>query len=272
VKEKLRDDYMVICGESRLTALKNLYANTQDEKYKLAPCYVLDFDEVDEYFIRAMILDTNLSYRGMDQTILLKVIIERYEILKRTKAYRSEMNIAQALAEEFLISRSTVYNYLCLKKLCEEAMLLLLEKRIKLQAARYLARINHDVQIMILEHFGIENINTIHMIKYLTNKDNVKLPELLKRIETAKSLVPFKTTVKVTIARHLVNKFFEFAADFNRYAIINYQGVFQTKNSKKYCNIAYNEEEIKFYLENGTIHKKHFNTVNARNIEELQRC
>ena len=116
VKEKLRDDYMVICGQSRLTALRNLYANTQDEKkYKFAPCYVLDFDEVDEYFIRAMILDTNLSYRGMDQTILMKAIIERYEILKRTKTYRSEMNIAEALAEEFLVSRSTVYNYLSLK-------------------------------------------------------------------------------------------------------------------------------------------------------------
>ncbi|MCL2321463.1 MAG: hypothetical protein FWC47_05065 [Oscillospiraceae bacterium] len=84
-------------------------------------------------------------------------------------------------------------------------------------------------------------------------------------------MVPFKTTIKVTVVRHLVDKFFEFAADFNKYAIINYQGVFKTKNSKKYCNIAYNEEEIKFYLEKGMINKDNFNIVNARNIEELHR-
>ena len=178
-KEKHLNDYTVICGQSRLTALKNLFANTQDVRYKKAPCYIVDFDDIDEYYIRAMILDSNLSYRSMDQTVLMKAIIERYTILKRTKTYRSEINVAQALSEEFLISRSTVYNYLCLKKLCEEAMVLLLEKRINLQAGRYLARVNHEVQVMILENFGIENINTIHMIKFLTSKDNIKLPELL---------------------------------------------------------------------------------------------
>ena len=272
VKEKHRTDYMVICGHSRLTALKNLYANGKNIRYKYAPCYVLDFDEVDEYFLRAMIIDSNLSYRCMDQTVLMKAIIERYTILKRTKTHRSEINIAQALADEFLVSRSTVYNYLCLKKLCEEAMVLLLEKRINLQAGRYLARVNHEMQVAILENFGIENINTIHQIKFLTNKDNMKLPELLKKIETAKDLVPFKTTVKITVARHLVDKFFEFAASLNKYAIFNFQGVFRTKDSRKYCNIAYDEEDIKFYLEKNMINMKNFNIVNARNIEQLQRC
>ena len=269
--QKNHDDYTVICGQSRLTALKNLFENTHDVRYKKAPCYVLDYDEIDEYYIRAMIIDSNTSYRSMDKTILMKAIIERYTILKRTKTYRSEMNLAQALAEEFLISKSTVYNYLCLKKLCEEAMVLLLEKRINLQAGRYLARVNHEMQVAILENFGIENINTIHRIKFLTVKDNMKLPELLEMIEKAKELVPFRTTIKITVTRHLVDKFFEFAADFNKYAIMNYQGVFHTNNSKKYCNIAYNEEEIKYYLEKDMINKNNFNIVNARNIEELHR-
>ncbi|MCL2321574.1 MAG: ParB/RepB/Spo0J family partition protein, partial [Oscillospiraceae bacterium] len=270
-KQKNHDDYTVICGHSRLAALKNLFENTQDIRYKKAPCYVLDYDEIDEYYIRAMIIDSNLSYRSMDKTVLMKAIIERYTILKRTKTYRSEINLAQALADEFLVSRSTVYNYLCLKKLCEEAMVLLLEKRINLQAARYLARVNHEVQVMILENFGIENINTIHRIKLLTMKDNIELPELLKLIEKAKELVPFKTTIKVTVVRHLVNKFFELAADLNKYAITNYQGVFHTNNSKRYCNIAYNEEEIKYYLEKDMINLENLNIVNARNIEELHR-
>ena len=271
-KEKHLDDYTVICGHSRLTALKNLFANTKDIRYQKAPCYVLDFDDLDEYFIRAMIIDSNLSYRSMDQTVLMKAIIERYNILKRTKTYRSELNISQSLSNEFLVSKSTIYNYLCLQKLCDEAMLLLLEKRINMTAGRYLARVSHDAQIMILEHFGIENINTIHMIKLLTSKKNIKLPELLKMIETAKGMVPFKTTFKIRVSRHLVGKFFEFAAEFNKYAIYNLQGVFQTKNSKRYCNIVYNEEEIKFYLEKDMINLKNFNMVNARNIEQLQRC
>jgi len=272
VKEKLTEYYTVICGASRLTALRNLFSNNQNLKYKYAPCYVLDPDEVDEYFLRAMIIDSNYAYRSVDHTTLLKAIIERYTILKRTKTYRAEINLAQALADEFLIAKSTVYNYLCLEKLCEEAMALLLEKRINLQAARYLAKVNHDVQRMILENFGIENVNTIHMIKLLTCKDDVKLPELLSLIEAAKKLVPYKVNFKVTVVRHLVDKFFELAAGFKKYVILNFEHVFKTKNSDRYCKITFDEEQIKFYLEKNMINEKNLKMVRAKNREELQRC
>ncbi len=272
VKDKRSTDYTIVCGHSRHVALKNLYANTQDNKYKFAPCFVLDYDEVDEYFVRALIIDSNLSYRTMDQTILMRALFERYEILKRTKSFRSESDIGRALADEFLISRSTVFNYLCLKKLREEVMVLLLEKRITLQAARYLARVNHDVQLMILENFGIENINIKHRIKYLTSKDNVKLPELLKRIEVANGLVPHKTTVNVTVAKHLVPKLFDVLGEFKDYSVINYQYVFNTKNANKYCNIVYDEEHVKFYLEKEILNKKAVDLVNVKNQEELSKA
>ena len=151
-------------------------------------------------------------------------------------------------------------------------MALLLEKRINLQAARYLAKVNHDVQRMILENFGIENVNTIHMIKLLTCKDDVKLPELLSLIEAAKKLVPYKVNFKVTVVRHLVDKFFELAAGFKKYVILNFEHVFKTKNSDRYCKITFDEEQIKFYLEKNMINEKNLKMVRAKNREELQRC
>ncbi|MCL2321867.1 MAG: ParB/Srx family N-terminal domain-containing protein, partial [Oscillospiraceae bacterium] len=163
------DIYEILIGNSRHLALVSLYENSQhDEKFRFAPAFILNREEVGEYFIRAMILDSNFSYRDIDQTVLIKALIERYTILKKSKNYRSESNIAETLSNEFLMSRSTVFNYLCLNKLCEEVMVLLLEKRIKLQSARYLARVNHQTQRMILEKYGIENINILHRVEFLT--------------------------------------------------------------------------------------------------------
>ncbi|MCL2323166.1 MAG: ParB N-terminal domain-containing protein, partial [Oscillospiraceae bacterium] len=53
LKRNSTEYFTVICGQSRLTALKNLYANNKNLKYKYAPCYILDNAEVDEYFLRA---------------------------------------------------------------------------------------------------------------------------------------------------------------------------------------------------------------------------
>ena len=265
------DIYEILIGNSRHLALVSLYENSQhDEKFRFAPAFILNREEVGEYFIRAMILDSNFSYRDIDQTVLIKAVIERYTILKKSKNYRSESNIAETLSNEFLMSRSTVFNYLCLNKLCEEVMVLLLEKRVKLQSARLLARVNHQTQRMILEKYGIENINILHRVEFLTAA-NVKTEEgLQQRIDAANTLVPFTTNLTITINKDLLGDYMKLNADFNENAMRNFESKFQRNNSYFYFKVGVNEEEMKYYLEQDYIDAKTLGRAKAKNFDELK--
>ena len=262
--------FEILVGHSRYLALRALFEHSKNEAYRFAPAFILSREEVGEYFARILILDSNFNYRSIDQTVLIKAIIERYGLLQKTKTYRSENNIADALSKEFLMSRSTVFNYLCLKKLCDEVMVLLLEKRIKLQSARYLSRVNHETQRMILEKFGIEQINIIHRIKYLT-KGNCKTEEQMEnRVKTANELIPFTTNISVTLNKDLVNDYMKLAADFNVEAMRNYEGKFRRGNSDYYFKVRCNEEDMKFYLEKGLVDEKTLGIAKAKTFAELK--
>jgi len=263
--------YEILIGQSRYLALKALYENSNnDEKFRFAPAFILSRQEVGEYFLRAMILDSNFSYRHIDQTVLIQAVIERHTILQKSKLYRSESNIAEALANEFLMSRSTVFNYLSLKKLCDEVMVLLLEKRIKLQSARYLARVNHKTQRMILEKYGIENINITHRIKYLTTNNARSEEQLQQSINVANTLVPFTTNLTITINKDLLGDYMKLNADFNVNAMTNYESKFQRNNSDYYFKVRFNEQDMKCYLEKDYVDAKTLGRVKAKNFTELK--
>jgi len=151
-------------------------------------------------------------------------------------------------------------------------MTLLLEKRITLQSARYLSRVNHNVQLMILENFGVEKINEIHRIKILTSKDNVKLPYLQRLVNVVNDLVPRKTQVSVTVDSRMLNKYLELVGDFKKYAITNYEDMFKTKNCNSYCKVALNSEHMRFYLEKDIVSQELLDLVNAKNSDELRKC
>jgi len=265
------DSLTIISGKSRVIAMRNLYANTKNERYLEAPAFILDYSEVDEYFLRNLIIDSNIQYRKISKNTLIMAAIERFEILKSTKMYRSDTQIVEALSKEFLIGRSTLFTYISLRKLREEVMVLLLENRIKLEPAKCLARVNQDMQLMILENFGIEYINELHRIKYLTKEDNLTLPRLLRRINTAMELVPWKTRITIVVNKYLIEPCLKYVGDFKKYAIMNFEEKFNTKNSDEYCKVAVNYEEMKYYLEKEIINKSLLDLVFAKNREELLR-
>ena len=262
--------YEILVGHSRYLALKALYTHSHDDKFRFIPAYILSRQEVGEYFIRSMILDSNFSYRTIDQTVLIKALIERFELLKKSKVFRSDLNVAEALANEFLMSRSTVFNYLCLKKLCDEVMVLLLEKRIKLQSARYLARVNHQTQRMILEKYGIEQINILHRVKFLTKGNCDTEEQMEKKIVIANDLVPFTTNLTITINKDLLGDYMKLNADFNVNAMINYESKFQRNNSDYYFKVKFSNEDMKCYLEKDYVDAKTLGRVKAKNFAELK--
>ncbi|MCL2321614.1 MAG: ParB/RepB/Spo0J family partition protein [Oscillospiraceae bacterium] len=270
VKE-MNNTYTIISGKSRVMALKNLFNNTKDLKYKFAPAFILNYDEVDQYFLRALIIDSNFSYRSLSKGVLITAAIERFKLYKKTKQFRSDTKIVEALAEEFMVSKNTIFNYLSLRKLREEVMVLVLENRIKLEAAKCLARVNLDMQIMILENFGIDHVNELHRIKYLTKQDNLTLPQLLKRIEVAKDLVPWKTKVTLIVNKYVAPKCLEMVGELKKYAITNFESKFKTKTSDKYCKVSVNYEDMKYYLEKEIISQKLIDMVAVKNYDELRR-
>jgi len=263
------DRYEILVGLSRYLAIKTLYESTKDERFKYVPAFILSREEVGEYFSRILILDSNFSYRTIDQTVLIRALIERYELLKRTKLYRSEANIAEVLSDEFLMSRSTVFNYLCLRKLCEEVMVLLLEKRIKLQSARYLSRVSHDMQRLILQKLGVQNINVIHRVKYITSMDPKTENKLDEIVAAANKLVPFWTTVKITMNKDLVNEYMKMNAEFNEYAMKNYESKFRRNNSDYYFKVRYDKDHMRYYIEKEYLDENLLRRVGAKTFKEL---
>jgi len=270
VKE-MNDTYTIISGKSRVIALKNLFNNTKNLEYKYAPAFVLDCEEFDEYFLRSLIIDSNFQYRTLSKGVLITSAIERFEMLKRTNDFKSDTKIVEAIAEEFLLSKNTIFNYLALRKLREEVMVLVLEDRIKLESAKFLSRVNHDVQLMILENFGIEHLNEVHRVKYLTAQDNISLPQLLSRIKTAKTLVPWKTKITITVNKYVAPKCLEFVGNLKKYAITNFENTFKTKNCDSYCKVSVNYEDIKYYLENEIISQKTIDLLKVKNYDELRK-
>lgn len=264
-------NFTVLSGSSRVKALYNLYKNTGDEKYLYAPCFVIE-DDIEEYFVRSLMIDVNMPYRTISKDIYVKAILERYELLKRTKAHRNEMNIAETLADEFNVSTSTIFNYLTLKNLCKEALTLISDKSLNLQSARLLSKMNLEDQLYILENVSLENLNASHKIKYLTEERRPGKKELEARVERVKTLVPFSTPVQVNTSPEMLNKFLVNVVDFKRIEIPNLSSEYARDNNHKHFSVKLNEEHMKFYKEVGLIDEELLKKVYTRNLEEIMRA
>ena len=263
------DKYSILSGKSRVLALKNLYARDKLDKYKYPICFILKEDEVDEYYLRSLILDLNFSYRTIPQEVFIRMILERYELLKRSKQFRNEFSIAEQLAEEFLMSESSIYNYLTLKKLTEEVMTLLFEKRITLQTARLLAKVNKEVQIAILENVDYKELNCKHRMEYITKDCDTSTDEIKKRIKESQDLVPHKTTFTIEIHKDALEKCTNSILDIKKDVTVTLGSKFAVKNIDEFCKVAYNKDHMKYYLEKNMIDQTVLDRLTAKTVREL---
>ena len=263
------DKYDIIEGKSRVLALKNLYKRNPLEKYRYPVCFILDSEKVDEYYIRSLILDLNFKYRAIPQDIFIRMILERAELLKRSKQTRGEINIAEVLAKEFLMSKSSIYNYLVLGKLTEEIKTLLFEKRITLQIARTFAKVSHEIQMFILENIDFKDINSFHRIKFIIGDGSVKdLDKIRGFIEKSKNIVPDKISFNVTVNKRLLSKTCETLIDLKKYAAMNYSGI-MGDNANRFCKITFDQNIMKYYLEQNLMDEKTVNKLTAKTLREI---
>jgi len=263
------DRYSILSGKSRVLALKNLYARDQLDKYRYPKCFILKEDEVDEFYLRSLILDLNFQYRTIPQEILIRMILERHSLLKKSKQFRGESNVALQLAEEFLMSEATIYNYLTLKKLTEEVMTLLFEKRITLQTARLLSKVNKESQITILENINYKELNCKHRMKYITSGGNISIKDLKKRIKESESLVPYRTTFTIEIHKEALEKCANLILDMKKDITFALGAKSIVKNIDEFCKVTYNKDEMKYYLEKNMIDQKVLERLTAKTLNEL---
>ncbi|MCL2322685.1 MAG: hypothetical protein FWC47_11365 [Oscillospiraceae bacterium] len=262
--------YTILEGKSRVLALKNLYERDHLDKYRYPLCCILDSEKVDEYFIRTMILDLNFRYRNIPQDVFIRMILDRHTLLKKSKKFKRESNVALQLAEEFLMSESSIYNYLVLEKLSEEVKTLLFEKRINLQIARLFAKVNPEVQKMILENIDFKEINCFHRIKFIIGDGtgNVTLEKIKGNIEQSKDLVPEKISFNITINKRILGKTLDTLIDLKKYASLNLSGI-MGDNVNRFCNITFDQNIMKYYIEQNLVDEKTVRKLTAKTINEV---
>lgn len=255
VQKQADGKFTVICGNSRAKALKELYKNTKNERFLYAPCFIVD-ENVEEYFIRSLIIDSNITYRTISRDTYMRAIFERAELLKRSKKYKNEINIAQTVADEFGVSKGTINNYLALKNLCKEAQTLLYKKELNLASAKQLAKFKPEDQLYILEHTSLDNLNEQFKTRVLTKNINLENPsqkDLDRKLDTIENIVPGTTSIRIDIAKESLNKFLNVVIDFKKDELSKFSRDKDRKYIKKNFKVTLKDSDMKLYQKKGII-------------------
>ncbi|MCL2323321.1 MAG: ParB N-terminal domain-containing protein, partial [Oscillospiraceae bacterium] len=268
VKTKDYEVFTIISGNSRFQALKNIFKFKKEEKFRKVPCFVLD-EPIDEYFERSLIIDVNLNYRKISQEVYTKSILEKYALIQRTKKYKNEINIAETIANQMSISDSTVFNYLTLKKLCNEAMTLVNEKKLKLGPARMLARLSHENQLYILENTKLEDVNAVHKLKVLIENPKASIYEIEKKVNFIQDFVPQNTDVTITVNKDALKELFNNIIDFKEFINANFSGKVTEKKLENMVKVKVNREHMKFYIQNNFLDGSLIEKVTGKNLNEI---
>ena len=262
--------YTILCGRSRYLALCFLYANNPLDKYKYPMCFVLDSKKVDEHFIRALMIDSNFNYRKIPQRTFIKMILERFSILKRSKQFRNDLNIAERLSEEFSMSTSSVYNYLSLSKLSEEIMTLLLEGRISLQVGRAFARVEPDIQVMILNNIDFKDINFYFKMEFITRDNNMDtLEKVQKRIRSSNNIVPQSSGFYVKLNNGMLKYFTEKLVEILKEAINKFSVSIGNGSIGKFFKIKFDKSVMKYLASKNYVDEKILSKLSSRTIADV---
>ena len=258
-QDQSSEKYIVVCGNNRVSASRALYANSNDEKYLMIPCIVLD--TTDPSIIQGIVISTNLPYRKVSKEILIKSVHLLDDTLRKSKRFKNEMNITETIARRAGVSRSTVNNYRELRNLSPKAKKLVFERHMNLQIARQLATSDYEMQDKIIEVLG-NNINDMPKVKallegpaeriYDREQDESVKETWEKKIERTMRMIPHMTTFVVTVASTGVEKCLKGLAGLKKEFAIEYMT--QKKNSiNKFFRVKLNDYHMEQYVRKGFV-------------------
>ena len=262
--------YNVLIGRCRLIAYCNLFLSTNLQKYRFIPCYVIPYEDVDELYIRSMMIESNICYRKISKYNMITALITNYEIMKNVKSYRNEINIGMELAKQFDISESTVFNFLKIKNLCDPGLTLLYNDEITLQVATYLTKVPKETQVNILKTCGVKGANKIFKLKLLTNEEEEMTIEKIKaKLKNIDKASPIKTQVSVEIHKTLFNPLIEHLLQFKRNEATKFSGGYCKGNFNGVFRAKFKNEDIELYREKDMVNEITMKKLLAKNISEM---
>ncbi|MCL2322579.1 MAG: ParB N-terminal domain-containing protein [Oscillospiraceae bacterium] len=248
--------HTVICGRLRLLAFISLYELNFEERYKFIPAYVINSTEVDELFLRSMIIESNIKFRSISKFNMIQSLIQNYEIMKLVKNYRNESNLAAELSKVFDMSESSIFNFLRVKKLCDPGLTLLYEGRITLKSALYLTKVSKETQINILERFGVKGVNTIYKLKLITKEGNISLEELDAKIKELENYSPPKTKITIEVDKRFIGSLLEYILNFKKDKINPFANDYTRGNTSSLFKFKYDEDAMEIYAKQNLIDEK----------------
>ena len=129
--------------------------------------------------------------------------------------------------------------------------------------------IMENIQKVILENVDFKDINCFHRIKFIIGDGSVKNPEKIKElIEKLKYIVPEKISFNIVINKKLLNKACESLIDLKKYASINLSGMMRD-NVNRFCKITFDENIMKYYIEQNLVDEKAVNKLTAKTLREI---
>jgi len=263
--------YNVIIGRCRLIAYCSLFLTTNLEKYRSIPCYVIAYEEVDELFIRSMMIESNICFRRISKYNMITALITNYEIMKKNKTCRNEMNIGMELAKQFDISESTVFNFLRIKNLCDPGLKLLYDEEISIQVATYLTKVSKETQVNILKTCGVEGVNKIFKLKLLTDeREDMTVEKIKNKLKNIDKLAPIKTKVVLEIHKTLFNPLMEHLLEFKRNDAAKFTGNFKG-NFNGVFNAKFKNEDVELYREKNLVNEVTMKKLLAKNVSEMSK-
>ncbi|MCL2320816.1 MAG: ParB N-terminal domain-containing protein [Oscillospiraceae bacterium] len=258
--------YNVIVGRCRLLAFCDLWKATSLDKYRFIPCYVIPYEDVDELFIRSIMIESNICFRKISKGNMIKALLENHTLMKLGKQFRNESNVGIELSKLFQISESSVFNYLKVRSLCNPAQTLLYDDEISIQAATYLTKVSKEKQEKILEAFGKEGVKAIFRLKLLTKDENITIEQLQKEINRVKSLVPEKTRITIEVSKKLLSPLMQHLLDFKRTNAAEQAGRMQGK-FKNVFTVRFNDKDLGYYK--GMIDEIVLKKLLSKNISDM---
>lgn len=171
--------YQILAGHSRNDAFAVLYDITEDSKYLEIEAIVFKYGELNDKQAEDIICDTNFMQRGnLPAREMAKCIFLKVKRLKEDYTYGAGA-IADKIAEQYKIKRTSVFMWKKLANLIDELQDLVDNRKITLKNAYKLASLSKDDQREIYKECF--NYISNESIRSINTKDSVE--DIIKTIE-----------------------------------------------------------------------------------------
>ena len=171
--------YQILAGHSRNEAYDVLYDVTEDSKYLEIEAIIFKYGSINDIQAEDIICDTNFMQRGnLPAREMAKCVFLKAKRLKEQHHYGAG-SIADKIAEEYKIKRTSVFFWKKLVNLIDEIQDLVDNRRITLKNAYKLASLSQEDQKRLFDECS--NYISNESVRSINTKDSIE--NIIKTIE-----------------------------------------------------------------------------------------